>query len=151
MDGTAPQMAVHRFAAVPVANDTRDKVVPFVTKPQIAIRCGHIGLDKCRGPFLRQSRKAPVSGRYSRQPTGLSGTKVKNAAARAVAEYRLGGRHNVTTGSHHRKMRYRAGEKTDLVIGDADSLGTMHDLKLRLVEPGHVQHHVGAEGREGRA
>ena len=83
MDGTTPQMSVHRLATVPVANDTRNKLVPFVTKPQIAIRCGHIGLDKCRGPFLRQSRKAPVSGRYSRQPARLPRPKVQHAATRA--------------------------------------------------------------------
>ena len=46
-------------------------------------------------------------------------------------------------------MAHNAGEQPHIVIGDADSLGPVHGLKLTLIKPGDVQHYIGAGRGKG--
>ena len=122
MNGAGPQKDVHRLATHPVTNNTRNEFVPAPAKLQIPVRGNRETLDQRRGPLLRQCWKAPVAGSDARQPGRLPGTKVENAASRAVAEHRLRRRHDIATRGKDGKMRHRTGEKAHIVIGYTLSL-----------------------------
>ena len=48
-------------------------------------------------------------------------------------------------------MRDRAGQHPDIIIGNANRLGAVHDRQLRIIKPGDIQHHIGATRRKGGA
>ena len=138
MNSAGLKVVIDLAAEATVLDNTGDKPVDC----RLATACQRVNQRRRRG--LREGLETPVARRNAIKAGRIAATDIQHPAPRGISEHRLGRRDNLAAGLQHRKMRDHAGEQPHIIIGDAERLGPVHDLQLLGIEPGRVQHHIGA-------